>query len=70
MQDVPLISNIGSEFQLKPVNYFAALASLDIGEALILLSLNADTSCNRICSLHLASKVHLTLQQDTVLRNF
>lgn len=32
MQDIPLISNIGSEFQLKPINFFSQLASLDIVE--------------------------------------
>ena len=34
LQDVPLISNIGSEFQLKPINYFNALASLDVTDNL------------------------------------
>lgn len=33
MQDVPLISNLGSEFQLKPINFFPQLASLDIVES-------------------------------------
>lgn len=33
LQDVPLISNVGSEFQLKPINFFAELASLDIIES-------------------------------------
>ena len=33
MQDVPLISNVGSEFQIKPVNYFTSLPSLDIVES-------------------------------------
>lgn len=33
MQDVPLISNVGSEFQLKPVNFFSQLAALDIVES-------------------------------------
>ena len=32
-QDIPLISNLGSEFQLKPVNFFNALPSLDIIES-------------------------------------
>ena len=30
MQDVPLISNIGSEFQLKPINFLSHLGSLDV----------------------------------------
>ena len=30
LQDVPLISNIGTEFSIKPVNYFGHLASMDI----------------------------------------
>lgn len=32
MQDVPLISNIGTEFSIKPVNYFNHLATMDIVE--------------------------------------
>ena len=32
MQDVPLISNVGSEFSIKPVNYFDHLASMDVVE--------------------------------------
>lgn len=32
LQDVPLITNVGSEFNLKPVNFFTTLASLDIIE--------------------------------------
>ena len=32
MQDVPLISNIGTEFSIKPVNHFDHLASMDIVE--------------------------------------
>ena len=32
MQDVPLISNIGTEFSIKPVNYFNHLASMDVVE--------------------------------------
>ena len=32
LQDIPLISNIGSEFQLKPINFFTELATLDIIE--------------------------------------
>jgi hypothetical protein len=30
LQDVPLITNIGTEFTIKPVNYFDHLASMDI----------------------------------------
>ena len=30
VQDIPLISNLGSEFQLKPINFFTELASLDV----------------------------------------
>ena len=32
-QDIPLISNVGSEFQLKPINFFTELATLDIIES-------------------------------------
>ena len=28
-----MISNVGSEFQLKPVNFFSALASLDVSDS-------------------------------------
>lgn len=33
VQDLPLITNVGSEFQLKPVNFFLRLDSLDIAES-------------------------------------
>ena len=33
LQDVPLITNIGSNFEIKPVNYFDSLASMDIVES-------------------------------------
>lgn len=32
VQDAPLITNVGTEFQLRPVNYFDQLASLDVNE--------------------------------------
>lgn len=32
VQDAPLITNVGTEFQIRPVNYFDQLASLDVGE--------------------------------------
>ena len=32
LQDIPLITNVGTEFQIRPVNYFDQLASLDVAD--------------------------------------
>ncbi len=29
LQDAPLITNVGTEFQIRPINYFDQLATLD-----------------------------------------
>lgn len=33
LQDAPLITNVGTEFQIRPVNYFDQLASVDVEDA-------------------------------------
>ena len=32
VQDAPLITSVGTEFQIRPVNYFDNLASLDVAD--------------------------------------
>lgn len=33
VQDVPLISNVGCDFTIKPINYFEGLASMDVADS-------------------------------------
>lgn len=46
LQDVPLISNLGTEFEIKPINYFDRLASMDVQDSDDFQSCAADQGAN------------------------